>query len=139
MSSSSLTLYDENSGTSIYTLQSVGPNKTVWIKTGRSLAKPQAVSVERKLTPSGSGANDHVIVSVIQTEASTLAPYKLSTFVAKLDLSIPKDLTGFSGGTSADLMKRIANLVSALNGSTALAAANSANTGLNAILSGGDL
>jgi len=139
MPSSSLTLYNENSGTTVYALQSTSATKTVYAVTGRSLAKPMIVTVERKFAQGNSSANDHVIVSVAQTEQSTLSPYKLTTFSAKLDLSIPRDWTGFSGGTNADMLKRIANLVSALNNSVALNVANSANTGLNAIVSGGDL
>jgi len=139
MASSSLTLYNENSGTTVYSLQSTSAQKTTYAVIGRSLAKPQTIEIERKFAPNNSGANDHVIIRCKQTEQSTLSPYKLCTFSAVLDVSVPRDITGFSGGTTADLMKRIANLVSALNNSTALAVANASNTGLNAFLSGGDL
>jgi len=139
MASSSLTLYDENAGTTVYALQSTSATKTVYAKTGRSLAKPQNITIERKFAPSNSGANDHVIVTVNQTEQSTLSPYKLCTFSAKLDLSIPRDWTGFAAGTNADMLKRIANLVSSLNNNVALNVANASNTGLNAIVSGSDL
>jgi len=139
MPTSTLTLYDENTGTTAYSLQSTSATKSVWAKTGRSLAKPQWVSVERKFAPGSSGANDHVIVSVGQTEQSTLSPYKLQTFVAKLDLSIPRDWTGFTSGTNADMLKRIANLISALNNDVALNVANASNTGLVNVFSGGDL
>jgi hypothetical protein len=139
MASSTLTLYDENSGTTIYALQSTSAQKTRYAVTGRSLAKPKAIEIERKFAPNNSSANDHIIVRVIQTEQSTLSPFKLSSFTASLDISIPRDLTGFTGGTTADLLKRISNLVSALNNNTACAVANSANTGLNLLASGGDL
>jgi len=138
MASSSLTLYDENTGTTVYPLQSTSASKSVWAKLGRSLAKPQIVCIERKFANGNSGANDHVIVTVSQTEQSTLSPYKLCTFTAKLDLSIPRDWTGFSAGTNADMLKRIANLVSLLNGLGALAGTNAANTVMNAVVSGGD-
>jgi len=138
MPASALTLYNENTGTTVYSLQSSSATKTVWAVTGRSLAIPLCVSVERKLSGGGSPANDHILITVSQTEKSTLSPFKLTTFSAKLDLSIPRDWTGFTGGTSADMLKRIANLVSVINNSAALAVANSANTGLNAVFSGGD-
>jgi len=139
MASATLTVYDENAGTTVYGLQSTSASKTVYVKTGRSLAKPQAVEIERKFASGSSGANDHVIVRLKQTEQSTLSPYKLCTFSATLDLSIPRDLTGFTGGTTADLMKRVMNLVSALNNNVACNVANASNTGLNTLLSGGDL
>jgi len=138
MPASSLTLYDENTGTSVYALQSTSATKTVWAKAGRSLAKPQTVSIERKIGGTGVTANDHIIVTVSQTEQSTISPFKLQTFSAKMDLSIPRDWTGFTGGTNADMLKRIANLVSVLNNAAALAVANSANTNLNAVVSGSD-
>lgn len=139
MASASLTLYDENTGTSVYSLQSTSASKTVYAATGRSLAKPKKIEIERKFASSSSQANDHVLVRCIHTEQSTLSPFKLCTFSATLDISIPRDLTGFTGGTTADLMKRISNLCSAINANAAMAGANSANTGLNVLLSGGDL
>jgi len=138
MASSSLTLYNENTGTTVFSLQSTGPQKTTYVVTGRSLAKPLAVVIERKYAPSNSKANDQVIVTVLQTEQSTLSPYQLCTFSAKLTLSIPRDLTGFSGGTTADLLKRISNLCSLLNNASAMNVANASNTVLGSITSGGD-
>jgi len=138
MASSSIVLYDENTGTTTYVLQSTSGTKTVFVESGRSLAKPKSITVERKFAPANSSANDHVIATVSQTEQSTLSPYKLVTFSAKLDLSIPRDWTGFTGGTNADLMKRITNLVSLFNHKAAANVANSANTELIAILSGND-
>jgi len=138
MASASLTLYNENSGTAVYALQSTSATKTTWAVTGRSLAKPMWVSVERKFAPANSSANDHVIVTVGQTVASTLSPYKLCTFSAKLDLSIPRDWTGFSGGTSAEMCARIANLVSLMNNSSALSCTNANNANMLAIFSGSD-
>jgi len=139
MASATLTLYDENTGTTVYALQSTSATKTIYAKTGRSLAKPQKVEIERRFAPTNSGANDQVIVRVVQTEQSTLAPYKLCTFSASLTLSIPRDFTGFTGGTNADMLKRIANLASALNNLGALNVANASNGGLNALISGSDL
>lgn len=138
MPASSMVLYNENTGTTTYALQSTSATKTVWAVTGRSLAKPMSLVVERKIGTGSNKGNDHVIITVTQTEQSTLSPFGLTTFQAKLDLSIPRDWTGFTGGTNADMLKRIANLVSAINNSAALAVANSANAGLNAVVSGGD-
>jgi hypothetical protein len=118
-------------------LQYTNDKKTRWIVTGRSLAKPMFMEVERKLSPNAS-ANDHIIVRSGRTEQSTLSPYKLVTFTATLDLSIPKDLTGFTGGTTADIMEQIINLVSQVNNAAAANVANASNTGLVSILSGGD-
>jgi len=138
MPASSLSLYNENTGTTVFALQSTSALKSVWAVTGRSLAMPLTVSVERKLTPNAAGGNDHILISVSQTEKSTYSPYKLTNFTAKLDLSIPKDWSGFTGGTSSDMLKRIANLISVLNNAAALNVANASNTNLNAVFSGGD-
>jgi len=139
MASSSITLYDENTGTTVYALASQSGTKTVYLEAGRSLAKPKSITVERKLSANGSSANDHIIVTVSQTEASTIAPFKLQTFSAKLDVSIPRDLTGFASGNTTDLLKRLSNLTSLLNHKVAMNVANSANTELQAIISGMDV
>jgi len=135
MPSSSLVLYDENAGTSTYTLASSSENKCTWVCANRSLAKPQKIEVERKLAPNNSGANDHMVITVTQTEASTLSPYKLCTFSAKLDFSIPRDWTGFTN-SNAYFMARIGNIVSLLNNTVALNVANGSNTILKNLVSG---
>jgi len=136
MASPTLTLYNENSGSTVYGLQQTGPSKTRWLVSGRSLAKPQFFEVERKFAPQNSGANDHVIIRCGVTEQSTLSPYKPCTFMASLDLSIPRDQTGC---TAVIIMKAISNLVCALNSGTTLYASNASNAGYASLLSGGDL
>lgn len=139
MASSTLTVYDQDTGTTVYALQSTSATKTVYAVSGRSLAKPQTITIERKFASGGSSGNDQVIVSCAQTEQSTLSPYKLTTFSARLILSIPRDWTGFSGGTNADFMKRISNLCSLLNKLAAMNGTNASNTQINALISGSDV
>jgi len=140
MASSSLTLYDQDSGTTVYVLQSTSANTSRWVVAGRSLSKPKWIEISRKISPSGSSANDHVIVRVGQVEASTASPYPLKTYTATLDISIPRDLSGF-GATTSDavlaLEKVCNNLISALNHKVALTSIAS-NTELTNAFSGAD-
>lgn len=136
MASSTLTPYNEDSVQTTYALQSTSDRKTRWVVTGRSLARPQLVEIERKLAPNNSSANDHVIVRSSVTEQSTLSPYKPCTFSAVLDISIPRDQTGV---TTAIMLKQLSHLCSLLRMGTAMSTTNANNTNLNALISGNDL
>jgi len=140
MPSSSLVPHNNNStSTETFVLQSSNGSKTRWVVAGRTLAKPYAVDVERKIAPNNSNANDHVILRCTHTEASTLAPYKLATMSATLDLSIPRDLTGFTSGNLTDASRMLAIISSLVDANSAMSVENASNTAICALVSGNDL
>lgn len=90
MATETLTPYKNNTQTLSFLLQSSSSTKTTWLLSGRPIALPHTVSVERKPSASNAATNDHVIVRVSQMEQNP-ATGKLATLQVTLDISIPKD------------------------------------------------
>jgi len=136
MASPTLSPFKSDTVQTTYALQSTSASKTRWVVTGRSLAKPYYVEVERKFAPNNSAANDHIILRVSATEQSTLSPYKNCTVAVSLDISIPRDQTGC---TTTVILEQVSTLCSLLRMQTAMSTSNGSNTGINALISGSDL
>jgi len=88
MASANLSLAVAGATRVTFQLVSTSLNKTAWIVSGRKLATPYQISIERKLV-SGKG-NDQVILRVLRIEnnATTGLP---ATALVTLSASIPKD------------------------------------------------
>lgn len=120
MATTTLTAYTTNTLTQAFELQSTSETKTVWIATGREIACPYTVSVERKKASSNSPSNDHVVLRVTRIERNATTG-KLATFQSSLDLSIPKDQSILS---ATEQKKAISWISSCLNEGTAMEATN---------------
>jgi len=132
MASSSITPYKTNAATQAFALQSTSASGATFIVTGRSLANPHFIQITRKIGPSNSMANDHVIVRISLTDpnATTLKPV---TGSVTLDISIPRDNATV---TLAEMTEELGLLASLLNDNTALAATT---VNRSALLNGQDL
>lgn len=120
MATETITAYESNVATSVFVLAQTGATKTEWRKTGRALALPYSLSVERKIGNSNSPSNDHIVLRVSRVEANATTS-KLATFQVSLDISIPKDQTVL---TPAEQKKALSIIASILNEGTAMEATN---------------
>lgn len=120
MATETITAYEANAGTKSFVLANTNSVKTSWIVSGRAIALPYSLSVERKLSQPNSPSNDHVILRVGRVEQNATTG-KLATFQATLDISIPKDQSVLS---PAEQKKAISLLASILNENTAMEATN---------------
>lgn len=126
MASSSLAPYKNNS--TAVTFAYVGPisNGAQYKVSGRALACPHEITIEKFIGASGSAANDRVRITVRRVERNTTTD-KLATLKTSLEISIPKDLSILD--TTAQL-EQLALMSSLLNDSTAMAATTAARTNI---------
>jgi len=126
MPSATLTPYKNNTTQTSYSLVSSSEKGALWLVTGRALSKPAWIEVIRKIGPSSSLANDHLILRIGVTEANA-STGKLSTGSVTVDFSTPKDQSVISSATMLDQSGVIASL---LNDSVANAATTVTRTAL---------
>lgn len=132
MATETLTAYETNSQTRVFSLKQTGPSSTSWIVSGRPLGTPYSLSIERKLSNSNSPSNDHIVLRAVRVEQNT-STGKLATFQASLDISIPKDQSILTPAVQKQVISTICSL---LNEATAMEA-TSAN--LTKLIEGRDL
>lgn len=126
MASSSLLPYKNNTTTQTFALVSTSATGAKYQLSGRSLANPYVIEIQRKLTPANASGNDHVVLRVARTEANATTG-KLATFQVLLDISVPKDISVL---TSAVQKEVVSSLTSLLNECTAMEATNANITSL---------
>jgi len=132
MASSSLTPYYNATQQLTFALVSTSAEKAVWRVAGRSLAEPFELSILRKIGPTGSKANDHVILKVALTERDANTGFPATGSVA-VDISIPRNDIAVATASMETLIKAVSSL---LNDSTAAAATTVA---ADKLLGGNDL
>jgi len=132
MASSSLTPYKNNTQQVTFALQSSSLTGAVYTVASRGLATPFRVSINRKIGPTNSTGNDHVILKVELSDPNSTTG-KIATGLATLDISIPRDT---STVTQAEMVEVLGILGSLLNDAAALAATTINRT---ALLEGRDL
>jgi len=132
MASSSLTPYYDNSNQETFALLTQGEKSTRYVVAGRSVSKPYAVDVIRKISSAGAKSNDHVIVRVfrVETNEDTGLP---ATGQVTLDISIPKDDATI---TVAYVKQMVGIMSSLLNDDATIGAAP---TAIASLVAGGDL
>lgn len=131
MAKSSLTPYYASSGQYTFQLVASGKDGAMWKVTGRDLACPFIVEIQRKLTSATANGNDHVVLRAARTERNATTG-KLATMQVLLDVSIPKDTSII---TVAEQKKLVCTVASLLNAETAMEA-TLAN--IDALIGGGD-
>jgi len=94
MASASVTLYNGDTENTVYALAQTGPDKTLYRVAGRGLATPCTLSIERKIGPSNSKANDKVSVLLLKTEKNATTGTLVTGYV-KIDISVPRDTVTF--------------------------------------------
>ncbi len=90
MASSTLTLYKNNTQTETFALVSTSENSARWVKSGRALSTPFAISQRVKVNKGVS--NDESFITTTKTEAN-LSTAKLATLLIETRISLPKDQT----------------------------------------------
>jgi len=131
MPSSTLDLYNTSTAHSVFYLAQTGAGGTVWSLSGRTLSEPCSVSLQKKIAPAGSSANDHVIVRVAEIARNTTTA-KLATGSVTMDISVPKD-TSIIGNTA------MTNLIKWLSGIIQGGVVSDTVTNVTALLEGRDL
>jgi len=126
MASATLDLYYTSALHTVFNLASTSPSGARWLLSNREVSLPYELQIMRKLSPSSSLANDHIIVTLREVERNATTS-KLCTASVSLDISIPKD----TATISKDSVKYLLGyLISALNDATATAATNVNRTAL---------
>jgi len=126
MASSSLVPKKSESTVETFALQNTSAQGATYSVAGRGLALPKQIVIQRKVGPSGSTGNDHVIVRVVHTDANATTGKPVTSLVS-LDISIPRDTATI---TPTEVVESLGILASLLNDSTALAATTVARTAL---------
>jgi len=132
MASASLTPYYNNSLQETFSLVSAGTDKTTWKVTGRDLALPKTLTIERKIGAPGKTANDHILIRISQSERNATTGL-IATASATLDLSIARDTSVLNATAVRYLPRMIASL---LNDS---AACSATSNNASAIVAGLDV
>lgn len=133
MPSSTLTLYYGDSSSSLaFPLVSTSATGSTWRVASRGIGIPYSVTTQRKLGAPGALSNDKVTVQLkrVENNATTGKP---ATFVATLDLSIPRDTSIITLTEQARMVK----FLTCIGWDNAAGAATVANA--TALLTGGDL
>ncbi len=131
MASSTLTPFKDATNQVTFTLASTSPLGASYIVSGRALSAPYIIDISRKVN-SYANANDKIVLRVARTEANATSG-KLATFQAKLELSIPKDVSVLT----PTLQKEIATVLMSLLRDNTLSAATFTN--ITALIEGRDL
>lgn len=131
MASQTVTLYYNATQTQAFNLVSSGSNGAAFIASGRPLSQPIVLEISRKIN-SNSVGNDKITLRIARTDANATTG-KLATFQAKLELSVPKDVSVITPTIQQDITTMV---MSALRDATA-AAATRAN--VTALLEGRDI
>jgi len=110
MASASITTYKNNTQTYVYTLVSQSADTTVWKIANRTLGEPMTLSLQRKVGPTGSKTNDHIILRSSRTDknATTGLP---ATCSITLDVSIPRDNSIITAQAQTDLLQSVASII----------------------------
>jgi len=132
MASATLSPYKSSAGTQAFVLTSTSATGARYQVSGREIACPYVVEIQRKLTASGASTNDHVTVRIARTERNATTS-KLATCQALLDISIPKDQSIIGATMQKEILSVLASL---LNESTVMEATTVAMT---ALIEGRDL
>jgi hypothetical protein len=132
MASSSLTPYKDNSNQVTFNLVTTSQNGSTYKVSGRELALPHVVEIQRKLTSNNSTGNDHVILRGARTERNATTG-KLATAQVMVDISIPKDQSTLDATAQAELLSCVASL---LNEASAMEATHA---NITALIEGRDL
>jgi len=110
MPSSSLSLYD-NAQTPVattYALAGATAMSALWRDTSRVLSLPNTVEMTVKQSPSGSKANDKVIIQLRDVRADSTN--QLMTGLIRIELSVPKNADWTEKATE-DLLVHVAHLL----------------------------
>jgi hypothetical protein len=132
MPSSSFNAYSSDTVYSLFGLVSSQANGAKWQVADRPIACPHSIEIERKIGPSGSNANDHVILRARLADSNDETG-KISTAVVTLDISIPRDTTAVS---SSDVRNLVAEVGSVLRDSSVMEATLS---NISNLVSGSDI
>jgi hypothetical protein len=132
MASSTLTPYRDNTNQVTFNLVSQGADGATYKVSGRDLALPYAVEIQRKLSSGSSNANDRIKISVRRVERN-VDTGKLATLMVSSEISIPKDTSTLDGTAQIEICAIHASL---LNDATAMAATTANRT---ALIEGRDL
>lgn len=132
MATDTITAYKNNTQTTVFLLQNSSATKTTWLVSGRAIALPFNLSVERKPSANNASTNDHVVLRLSRVEQNS-STGKLATLQVSLDLSLPKDQSVLTAGVQKELISCLASI---LNESTAMEA-TSAN--ITKLIEGRDL
>jgi hypothetical protein len=126
MATATLTPYCHNGIATSFGLVSTSANGAKWMKSGRDIACPYSIEIQRKLTAPNANTNDHVVVRIAETERNATTG-KLATGQILIDISIPKD----SSIITAEYQQHLLGIASSLlNDSADLAATHVAQTAL---------
>jgi len=126
MASSTLTPYRDNTNQVTFNLVSQGIDGATYKVSGRDLALPYSVEIQRKLTTGSSSANDRVKLIVRRVERN-VDTGKLATLMVSSEISIPKDTSTLDGTAQIEICAILASL---LNDATANAATTANRTAL---------
>lgn len=126
MPTNSLTPYYNNTTQYTFVLVSTSDKVTSWKVSGRPLAQPFSLSIEKKIGATGQKTNDHVVVKVSKTDANSTSA-ELATCNVSMDISIPRDASAIA---ASEVIEMLGVLSSLLNDSTALAATTANRTAL---------
>jgi len=111
---------------------STSPTGAKYQVSGRALASPYSIEINRKIGPVSATGNDHVIVRVSKTDPNSTTA-KPATVLCTLDISIPRDNATV---TPTEVLACVGVLASLLNDCAALAATSVNRT---ALIEGRDL
>jgi len=134
MSSSSLTPHYTGSTTKTFSLVSEQGSGAKWIVTGRALALPESIELQRKIGTNGSKANDHVILRLVRAEANSTTNL-IATAVVTLDISIPRDTAAVSQDNVNDMLGSLISILNEVTDTTVTAS----RAKVKSLLSGGTL
>jgi len=126
MASATIAPYKSNSAQTTFSLVGNSSTGASWKLAGRNLSEPYSVEIVRKLSPSGSLANDVVLVRQVRVERNTTTG-KLATMLIETKISIPKDDSVL---TATAQLEGLACQASLLNDCTAMAATTVNRTAL---------
>jgi len=135
MASSTIAPKYGTSASNTFALRNTNSSGCEYAVSGRSLSKPYAITISRKVGNGSALGNDHVIVSIRRTEANATT-FKLSTGNVTLDISIPRD----SATLTTDMMNEmLASLSSLLNDYAAVEDTLASHGNIITLLGGADL
>lgn len=110
MASASLTLYRNNTQSTVFGLASQYVNGAEYKVTGRDLSIPYKITVERNLTSGNSVSNDRVSVRISRVERNATTG-KPATASVTLLVSIPKDTSVLTQTVQKELLAQMCSLL----------------------------
>lgn len=132
MASSSISPYRNSANTVVFQLVSTTATGAKYIVSGRDIACPYSIDINRKLTQSSATGNDHVQIRVARVERNATTQ-KLATCQAVVDISLPKDTSILTAAIQTELL----NVMTSVFRDATASAATNAN--ITALIEGRDL